>query len=466
MNRLTVVENDVIRIISANETMNREDLSFPDEYWVAGRSALEAIGAGLDAAGKPVSEIRRILDIPCGHGRVMRYLKAAFPSAELTACDLLREGVDFCSSVFGAIPVYSHVDTDKIPLEHSVYDLIWVGSLFTHLDASQWKALLVRLTSSLREGGVLIFTAHGRYVYRSMKGLEDSDSHGLPYWRVTKALYRYERSGVVHGLTRVRGLTQDDAHIFCTREQLVDEVAAALDFVLEVLRDYGLDDFYLELSTRPEDKAVGTDTEWEEATAALRTVAETKDLDLVLDEGGGAFYGPKVSVQAKDAIGRTWQLSTIQVDLQMPQRFDLHYIGADNERHRPVMIHRALFGAVERFFAILVEHYAGAFPAWLAPVQVTVLPVADRHDAYAFRIADRLKAEGYRVEVHDAHSDTLGARVRRAKTEKVPYVLVVGDEDAESGTVGVNRRGSDAPERGVSVDDFVERLAAEVASKR
>jgi threonyl-tRNA synthetase len=171
-------------------------------------------------------------------------------------------------------------------------------------------------------------------------------------------------------------------------------------------------------------------------------------------------------VQVKDAIGRTWQLSTIQVDLQMPQRFDLHYIGADNERHRPVMIHRALFGAVERFFAILVEHYAGAFPAWLAPVQVTMLPVADRHDAYAFRIADRLKAEGYRVEVHDAHTDTLGARVRRAKTEKVPYVLVVGDEDAEAGTVGVNRRGSDAPERGVTVDDFVERLAAEVRSKR
>jgi threonyl-tRNA synthetase len=236
--------------------------------------------------------------------------------------------------------------------------------------------------------------------------------------------------------------------------------------VLEVLRDYGLDDFNLELSTKPEDKAVGTDAEWEEAIAALLQVAEAKDLDLVLDEGGGAFYGPKISVQVKDAIGRTWQLSTIQVDLQMPQRFDLHYIGADNERHRPVMIHRALFGAVERFFAILVEHYAGAFPAWLAPVQVTMLPVADRHDAYAFRIADRLKAEGYRVEVHDAHTDTLGARVRRAKTEKVPYVLVVGDEDAEAGTVGVNRRGSDAPERGVTVDDFVERLAAEVRSKR
>jgi threonyl-tRNA synthetase len=279
-------------------------------------------------------------------------------------------------------------------------------------------------------------------------------------------VYRYERSGVVHGLTRVRGMTQDDAHIFCTREQMIEELETALDFMLSVLSDYGLDDFYLELSTKPPGKAVGSDEEWEEATDALRTVGERKDLELVLDEGGGAFYGPKISVQAKDAIGRTWQLSTLQVDLQLPQRFDLHYIGADNERHRPVMIHRALFGTNERFFAILLEHYAGAFPAWLAPVQVTVLPVADRHDAYAFRIADRLKAEGFRVELHDAHTDTLGARVRRAKTEKVPYVLVVGDEDADAGTVGVNRRGSDAPERGVTVDDFVERLAAEVASKR
>jgi threonyl-tRNA synthetase len=261
-------------------------------------------------------------------------------------------------------------------------------------------------------------------------------------------------------------MTQDDAHIFCTKEQMVGELEITLDFVLSVLSDYGLDDFDLELSTKPEGKAVGTDAEWEEATAALRTIAERKDLDLVLDVGGGAFYGPKISVQVKDAIGRTWQLSTLQVDLQLPQRFDLHYIGADNERHRPVMFHRALFGAIERVFAILREHYAGAFPAWLAPVQVSVLPVADRHDAYAFRVADRLKAEGYRAEVIDAHTDTLGARVRRAKTQKVPYVLVVGDEDADAGTVGVNRRGSDTPERGVSADDFAERLAAEVASKR
>jgi threonyl-tRNA synthetase len=278
-------------------------------------------------------------------------------------------------------------------------------------------------------------------------------------------VYRYEKSGVVHGLTRVRGMTQDDAHIFTTKEQMGEELRSLLTFVLEVLRDYGLDDFYLELSTKPEGKAVGTDAEWEEATEVLRVVASAMDLDLVMDEGGGAFYGPKISVQARDAIGRTWQMSTIQVDFQLPQRFDLHYVGADNERHRPIMIHRALFGSIERFFAVLLEHYAGAFPTWLAPVQVSVLPVADRHHAYAFRLADRMAAEGYRVDILDAHNDTLGNRVRRAKTDKVPYVLVVGDDDAEHGTVGVNARGSDAPERGVPVDDFVARLAVDVVEK-
>jgi threonyl-tRNA synthetase len=232
-----------------------------------------------------------------------------------------------------------------------------------------------------------------------------------------------------------------------------------------VLRDYGLDDFYLELSTKPEGKAVGSDEEWEEATTALRTVAEADDLELVMDEGGGAFYGPKISVQAKDAIGRTWQMSTIQLDLQLPQRFGLEYVGADNERHQPVMIHRALFGTIERFFAILTEHYAGAFPAWLAPVQVTVLPVSDRHDDYAAELVARLRAEGFRTDLIDAHADSLGARIRRTKMEKVPYILVVGDDDVEHGTVGVNRRGSDQPERGVAVDDFVARLAGDVTTR-
>ena len=279
-------------------------------------------------------------------------------------------------------------------------------------------------------------------------------------------VYRYERSGVVHGLTRVRGMTQDDAHIFCTKEQLPGELESALRFVLDLLRDFGLTDFYLELSTKPEGKAIGSDEDWEEGTEILRRAAESMDLEVVLDEGGGAFYGPKISVQTRDAIGRTWQLSTIQADFQEPQRFDLTYVGADNERHRPIMIHRALFGSIERFFAILVEHYEGAFPVWLAPVQVAVLPVADRHDAYAFRLVDRLRAEGFRTELHDAAGDSLGARVRKAKLQKIPYVLVVGDEDADAGTVGVNRRGSEQPESGVSVDEFVDRLSAEVAERR
>src|ERR1700745_367852 len=234
-------------------------------------------------------------------------------------------------------------------------------------------------------------------------------------------VYRYEESGVVHGLTRVRGLTQDDAHIYCTREQMRDELVSLLRFVLDLLRDYGLNDFYLELSTKDPEKYVGTDDEWELATETLREVAEGEDLELVMDPGGAAFYGPKISVQARDAIGRTWQMSTIQLDFQTPQRFDIWYVGADNERHRPIMIHRALFGSVERFFAVLVEHYAGAFPTWLAPVQVAVLPVADRHDDYADEVVDRLRADGFRAEMHDGAAGALGARIRRAKTEKVPY---------------------------------------------
>ena len=275
-------------------------------------------------------------------------------------------------------------------------------------------------------------------------------------------VYRYEKSGVVHGLTRVRGLTMDDAHIFCTREQMPDELHETLVFVLDLLRAYGLEDFYLELSTKPEGKAVGTDEEWEEATETLRQAAARMDLETVLDEGGGAFYGPKISVQARDAIGRTWQLSTIQVDFQLPQRFGLEFTGADNARHQPIMIHRALFGSVERFFGILTEHYAGAFPTWLAPLQVRVLPVRDDHHAYAFRIADRMKADGYRVDLVDA-GEPLGGRIRKAKLEKIPWVLVVGDSDVENGTVGVNGR-EGGVERDVKVDEFVARLAAEVVA--
>ncbi len=277
-------------------------------------------------------------------------------------------------------------------------------------------------------------------------------------------VYRYEKSGVIHGLTRVRGLTMDDAHIFTTKEQMGEELASLLDFVLGLLADYGLADFYHELSTKPPGKAVGTDEEWAEATEVLRQAAEAKDLELVLDEGGGAFYGPKISVQARDAIGRTWQMSTIQLDFQTPRRFGIEYVGSDNERHEPIMIHRALFGSVERFFGVLVEHYAGAFPAWLAPEQVRVLPVRSDHHAYAARVADRLRADGFRASLAEA-DEPLGARIRKAKLEKLPYIVVVGDSDVEAGTVGVNARGADQPERDVPVDAFAERLAAEVAAR-
>jgi len=275
-------------------------------------------------------------------------------------------------------------------------------------------------------------------------------------------VYRYEKSGVVHGLTRVRGMTQDDAHIFCTRDQMTDELPRTLHFVLDLLRDFGLADFYLELSTRPEEKAVGTEEEWEEATEALRRTAGTMGLELVVDEGGGAFYGPKISVQARDAIGRTHQMSTIQLDFQEPQRFAMEYVGADNERHRPIMIHRALFGSVERFFAILLEHYAGALPTWLAPGQVRVLPVSDQHEEYAEAVVAGCRDHGLRVRL-DGASEMLGARIRRAKMEKIPYVLVVGGDDVAAGTVGVNARGSAHPHRGVPLGVFLEQVVAEVA---
>ena len=277
-------------------------------------------------------------------------------------------------------------------------------------------------------------------------------------------VYRYEKSGVVHGLTRARGFAQDDSHIFCTREQMGDELASLLTFVLDLLRDYGLADFYLELSTKPPGKAVGTDEEWDEATETLRSVALAQGLELVMDEGGGAFYGPKISVQAKDAIGRYWQLSTIQLDFQTPQRFGIEYTGADNARHQPIMIHRALFGSVERFFGVLLEHYAGAFPVWLAPVQARILPVRDDHDDYAAKVADQLKGAGLRADIVGA-AEKLGARIRRAKLERIPYVLVVGDDDVAAGTVGVNERGSEQPERGVAVTELVDRLAAMAADR-
>src|SRR3984885_6562750 len=278
-------------------------------------------------------------------------------------------------------------------------------------------------------------------------------------------VYRYEKSGVLLGLTRVRGMTQDDAHIFCTREQMDTELVRTMHFVLDLLRDYGLNDFYLELSTKPPGKAVGSDEDWEVATEALRTTALEMGLDVVLDEGGGAFYGPKISVQARDAIGRTWQMSTVQLDFQLPHRFGLEYIGADNQRHQPIMIHRALFGSVERFMAVLIEHYAGALPTWLSPEQVRVIPVTDAHADYAQSVVDACAKAGLRATA-DGSSEKLGGLIRRAKMAKIPYILVVGDHDVAAGTVGVNRRGwTTKPEQGVPLGDAVTEIIDEVDRK-
>ena len=248
------------------------------------------------------------------------------------------------------------------------------------------------------------------------------------------SVYRYEKSGVVHGLTRVRGMTQDDAHIYTTREQMRDELASLLQFVLDLLADYGLNDFYLELSTKNPEKSVGSDEMWEEATETLREVAEASGLQLVPDPGGAAFYGPKISVQVKDALGRSWQMSTIQLDFNMPDRFELEYTAADGTRQRPVLIHRALFGSIERFFGVLTEHYAGAFPAWLAPVQVVGIPVADAHVAYLEDVAAELKSHGVRVEV-DASDDRMAKKIVNHTNQKVPFMLLAGDRDVDAGAV-------------------------------
>ena len=277
------------------------------------------------------------------------------------------------------------------------------------------------------------------------------------------AVYRYEKSGVIHGLTRVRGMTQDDAHIYCTREQMKDELTATLNFVLSLLKDYGLDDFYLELSTKDPEKFVGSDEIWDEATRTLQEVAEDSGLQLVPDPGGAAFYGPKISVQAKDAIGRTWQMSTIQLDFNLPERFDLEYQAADGTRQRPVMIHRALFGSVERFMGVLTEHYAGAFPAWLAPVQVRAIPVAEAFNDYLDEFAAKLRAQGIRVEV-DTSSDRFPKKIRTASKDKIPFVVIAGGDDADAGAVSFRYRDG-SQYNAVPVDDAVEMIVRHVRDR-
>ena len=274
-------------------------------------------------------------------------------------------------------------------------------------------------------------------------------------------VYRYERAGTLHGLMRIRGFTQDDSHIYCTKEQMATEVASLLDFVLSVLRAFGFDDFTFNLSTKDPEKYIGDDEIWDEATEALREALDSHGLEYAVKDGDAAFYGPKIDIDVKDAIGRSWQLSTIQADFQLPERFDLEYVGADNGRHRPIMLHRALFGSIERFFGVLLEHYAGAFPTWLAPTQVRVLAVAEAHEPYAATVVDALAAAGARVDT-SAADDGLGKRIRNAKLEKIPYVLVVGDDDVAAGTVGVNPRGGEV-ERGVAVQRFVEQFLQEIA---
>jgi threonyl-tRNA synthetase len=277
-------------------------------------------------------------------------------------------------------------------------------------------------------------------------------------------VYRYEKSGVLHGITRARGFTQDDAHIYCTKDQMPDELDSLLTFVLNLLRDYGLEDFYLEISTRNPEKSVGSDEDWEAATEALRKAALAQNLELVNDEGGAAFYGPKISVQAKDAIGRTWQMSTIQVDFQLPQRFELEYAANDGSRARPVMIHRALFGSIERFFGVLTEHYSGAFPPWLAPVQVMAIPVAEPFTDYLFDVVAALKAAGIRAEV-DASDDRMQKKVRNAQMQKIPYMLIAGEEDQKAGAVSFRYRNGEQ-KNGVPLAEAIAEISATVAARQ
>ena len=276
-------------------------------------------------------------------------------------------------------------------------------------------------------------------------------------------VYRYERSGTLHGLMRIRGFTQDDSHLYVAPEQLADEIASLLDFVLSVLRAFGFDEFTFNLSTKDPEKYVGSDDIWDEATAALKEALERHGLEYAVKDADAAFYGPKIDIDVKDAIGRSWQLSTIQCDFNLPERFDLQYVGADGERHQPIMLHRALFGSIERFFGVLIEHYSGAFPTWLSPVQVQVLGVRADHDSFAAEIVARLQSEGLRAEMVEA-DEPLGARIRKGKLEKLPYILVVGDADVENDTAGVNPRGGEG-ERDVPISDFIDKVLLEVTEK-
>jgi len=330
--------------------------------------------------------------------------------------------------------------------------LSWFGeNIFPPMELEGAKYYLKPMNCPMH---ILIYRSRGRS-YRDLP---------LPLFEFG-TVYRYEKSGVVHGLTRVRGLTMDDAHIFCTREQAGAELRRLLTFVLDLLRDYGLNDFYLELSTRDDEKEkwVGNHEDWEQATRELQEAAEESGLELVADPGGAAFYGPKISVQARDAIGRTWQLSTIQVDYNLPKRFGLEYQAADGTRQQPIMIHRALFGSIERFFGILVEHYAGAFPPWLAPVQVVGIPIADAHVPYLWKVGDQLREHGIRIEV-DASDDRMQKKIRTAQRQKVPYMLIAGDDDVAKGAVSFRYRDG-SQKNGVPVAEAITEIVTAVRDR-
>jgi threonyl-tRNA synthetase len=355
---------------------------------------------------------------------------------------------------------YSRSEHDRAGYEFVYTPHIAKGDLFAISGHLQWYAEGMYPPMELDEGHKYYPKPMNCPMHMLIYGARQRSYRELPL-RLFEfgTVYRYEKSGVVHGLLRARGFTQDDSHIFCTAEQMGDELASLLAFVLKLLRDYGFDQFEAELATRP-DKFVGDPADWDEAEDLLRQAVEASGIPYVIAEGEGAFYAPKIDVHVRDAIGRRWQLSTLQVDFQFAERFDLEYVGADNQRHRPRIIHRALFGSFDRFFGVLLEHTAGALPAWLAPVQVQVLPVRSDHEEHARGLVGRLKAEGFRAEVTDA-DEPLGARIRKAKLEKIPHVVVVGDDDVANDTVGDNPRGGQV-ERGVPVTTFIERLRTAV----
>jgi threonyl-tRNA synthetase len=353
----------------------------------------------------------------------------------------IEEGFDYVGS--------PHISKGGL-FETSGHLPYYADTMFPPMDLENSKYYLKAMNCPMHN---LIFRSRGRS-YRELP---------LRFFEFG-SVYRYEKSGVVHGLTRVRGLTQDDSHSYVTPEQAPDEIRHLLTFVLGLLKDFGLDDFYLELSTRGDsDKFIGTDEQWAVATDVLREAAESTGLELVPDPGGAAFYGPKISVQAKDAIGRTWQLGTVQYDFNQPAGFGLEYVAADGTRQQPVMIHSAKFGSIERFLGLLVEHYAGAFPPWLAPVQVVGIPVAERHADYLYELAKRLKSLGIRVEVDDS-DERMQKKIRNAQLQKVPFMLIAGDNDVEGGAVSFRYRSGDQ-ENGVPVDDAVERIVEAIRTR-